>query len=73
MEGKKYKYKSTYDDSVIEFVSRIPKGKTTKRSAIKEDLLVFRYIESKVKTENVEFKESDFKKYLSMGNFKRIC
>lgn len=73
MEGKKFKYKNVYDDSVIGFVSRIPKGKSNKRGALKEDLLVFQYIEAKIKSGIIEMKESDFKRNLLMGNFKRIC
>lgn len=73
MEAKKFRYINRHDDNVIEFVKRLPKASNATRKANKEDVLVFNYVESNTKLGSVEFKESDFKKYLLMGSFNRIC
>jgi hypothetical protein len=72
-----YRYKNMYDDSVIEFVERITHkvkmdaSKRMKKEKLKEELLVFKYVDSKTKNGiELTFKEIDFKQQLSWKSWK---
>lgn len=73
----KYRYRNFYDDSVIEFVERITHklktdaSKRLKKEKLKEELLKFKYVQSKTKEGmEVTFKETDFKQQLNWKSWR---